>query len=694
MPRTLAALALCALTVLVYSSSFHGDFVLDSKALVLDDPRVHAVSPGNIGQILRGPYLPASTDGPHYRPATTLSFLLNYAVLRNQRDPFGYHLVNTALHVGNVLLLYAVTLHLVRRSNPKSGTGAIWLSAGVSALWAIHPLATEAVTNIGGRANLLAAAGVLAALYAHVRGADGDEGRRQAWLFAAVAAGTLAIFAKESGIIVIPVIVLYDLLARSTRQPDRNVGQVVSGKLPWLLLIPAALLLYQRWTLAAVPPPAESMLENPLAGAGLLNGRLTALAVMGRYLWLAFWPATLSNDYSYAQIPLASGTPQEWAAWLTVACAGVAAALLLFKGHRLAFFAASFAFVTFLPGANLLFTAPAIMAEHYFYLPLAGMAACIALAVQAWRPKLMQATAPAVAVFLVLAIGISALAARTRARNEDWRDDVALWTSAVRAASNSFKTHLNLADALNQLGPERRDLARIAAETDRAIDILGSAPDVSRVVTVYRRAVGFHIELGDRLAKGPGADRAEAERMYRRAAALTERYVTILRGGAAAAGSQPATKDGDSTGVAEGYKRLAGIYLRLRDTEGTLDAARRARELAPFDAMGYRLAAVALTTVKRLDEAAVLLLTGFLVTGDGELRQASVDLYASDPGPKNCALKKGREGIILDSNCPLVREHMCAASAQAAAIQRDNGRAELAEELHGAALKSYGCQIR
>ena len=64
-----------------------------------------------------------------------------------------------------------------------SGGAAIWLSAcAVAAFWAVHPLATEAVTNIAGRADLLAGSGCFSALYAHVRG-----GRRQE------AAGTLAL---------------------------------------------------------------------------------------------------------------------------------------------------------------------------------------------------------------------------------------------------------------------------------------------------------------------------------------------------------------------------------------------------------------------------------------------------------------------------------------------------------------------
>ncbi len=57
---------------------------------------------------------------------------------------------------------------------------------------------------------------------------------------------------------------------------------------------------------------------TPSSGAGFWIGRLTAIKVIARYLWLTFWPANLSNDYSYSQIPLARGSVQDWIAWMVV----------------------------------------------------------------------------------------------------------------------------------------------------------------------------------------------------------------------------------------------------------------------------------------------------------------------------------------------------------------------------------------
>src|SRR5262245_15114089 len=157
------ALALCVLTLLVYSNSFSAAFVGDSEVLVLEDPRLRAATSANINSIFQRSYWWPYTDSNLYRPLTTLSYLVNYSILGNQDRPVGYHVVNILLHMLNVLLLFGISNRLV---------GGIWISFFIAAIWAAHPLATEAVTQIVGRADLLAAAGTLGALYAHMQASE------------------------------------------------------------------------------------------------------------------------------------------------------------------------------------------------------------------------------------------------------------------------------------------------------------------------------------------------------------------------------------------------------------------------------------------------------------------------------------------------------------------------------------------
>ena len=145
----LAALALCVLTLLAYSNSFGGGLVLDNKVLLLD-PRIREATPQNIALIFQHTYWWPTGEAGLYRPFTTLSYLFNYAILGEGEQLFGYHAINLILHLGNVLLAYALALRLVRR---------FWPAVFIAAVWAVHPASTESVTNIVGRADLLAGDG-------------------------------------------------------------------------------------------------------------------------------------------------------------------------------------------------------------------------------------------------------------------------------------------------------------------------------------------------------------------------------------------------------------------------------------------------------------------------------------------------------------------------------------------------------
>ena len=61
--------------------------VLDNKVLLLEDPRVRAATPENISLILHKSYWWPYIESALYRPVTTFSYLFNYAVLGNGREP-------------------------------------------------------------------------------------------------------------------------------------------------------------------------------------------------------------------------------------------------------------------------------------------------------------------------------------------------------------------------------------------------------------------------------------------------------------------------------------------------------------------------------------------------------------------------------------------------------------------------------
>ncbi|HTX36433.1 MAG TPA: tetratricopeptide repeat protein, partial [Bryobacteraceae bacterium] len=462
-------LVIWSLLWIAYSNSFQAGLVFDSSAVIGQDPRIRQATPANISSILTGGYLYGSTIAGLYRPFTTLSYLLNYGVFGNGPRPPAYHWGNLALHAVNVTLVYALGVTVLGETAPA------W---ALAALWGLHPLLTESVTNIVGRADLLAAFGVLAGLLCYVRSASAAGRRRLAWLAGMAAAQAIGLFSKESAVVLPGLMLVYDLTWIDRTTWRRRAPAYAALALPFAAFF---YLRAQAHLHMAVP-----FTDNPLADAGFWTARLTAFKVIGKFLWLFLWPARLSADYSYNAVPLFGWRPWTWEdakALIGLAvCLGAAlvAVILAVRGRRAqkpALFFLVFFFVAISPTSNLIVFVGSIMAERFLYLPSVGLAGCVVAAVYyaLGRQTPLRRPPTARVAGAALCLVCLAFAARTYARNQDWKDELSLWTSAVTVSPASAKAHYNLANTLEIL-PGR--LPEAIAEYRAALRIDPNPADV------------------------------------------------------------------------------------------------------------------------------------------------------------------------------------------------------------------------
>jgi hypothetical protein len=645
----IALSGLALLVFLAYSNSFGAGFVFDNRVLLLEDTRLRAVTASNLNLIVNKPYWWPFIETPLYRPATTFSYLLNYSVLGSADRPLGYHVVNWVLHLANVWLVFGLAIRIGRR---------IWPAILLAALWAVHPLGTEAVTNIVGRADLLAAFGVLASFYTYLAAGETRGTGRWVWMALSMMAMTGAVFSKESAIAGLGVIVLYDVF--SGQRPFRVAE---SGRRWAILALPVVAFLYQRSVVLAGSRVEIPYVDNPIAGAGLWAGRITAISVMGRYLALLLWPAHLSADYSFSQIPLVSGNLTDGLAWIALAAITVAA-LVRVKENRLVSFCLGAAMLTFLPAANLLFTTGTVMAERLMYLPSAFLLAAIVTALYSLEVTIpFRRLAPAVLGLAVVVCGV-----RTFARNADWHDDVSLWTATIATAPASFKSHDSLAEALYEADPSHGNLERVIEEKENSLAILQELPEPLVPLTPYRTGASYNLERGDWLQLHNGTP-TEVAKAYQRAADLGERYLALAR-----LHQIPATE------VSEAQLLVSNAYRHLGQTQRSLEVAQHGAAGQPFNPAAYRDLTAALLSVNRSDDAAVELMTGFMVTGDEELRRALIALYQTGLDATGCATTVDAGRTSLNVSCEIVRRHLCQAAGRAAKLQTDHGHPALAAQ--------------
>ena len=659
-PRhALLVAALWAAALAAYSNSFQAGLVFDSQRAILADTRIQAATAENARLIWTGDYYFGTGSGALYRPLTTFSFLWNYSILGDGPQAAGYHRVNFALHAANIALVYLLGCLIFAE---------VWPAFAMAALWALHPVLTESVTNVAGRADLLAAFGTLAGLLCYAHGFAAAGWRRAAWFAALAAAAAIGVFSKESGVVLVAAIAVYDLaFAPKTGWRARVAGYLAAA-------LPVAVFLSMRSrALAGVSSLVVSFCDNPLLGAGFWTARLTAVKVLGEYLRVLLWPSRLSADYSYNQVPLFGWRLSTWedaktilalAVWVAIA----AAALAALRRARPLFFFVAFFLAAILPVSNLVMPIGSILAERFLYLPSIGFAGCLV-----WAARAAHHRAPA-GWPVALALVSLALGARTYARNFDWRDERSLWSSAVRAAPGSYKTHQNMALVL--LAQAQPDFAAATREVEESLAILDPLPDTRSVPSVYATAGLCYRTRGDLskalavLLRGRNIDRA-----WNAAVELRNR----LDG-----------KSISAVGTPPLYLDLGRVYRDLGQPENALEAFREGRSIDPQPAFFEEISRT-YSGMGQPEQAAISLLEGLAVDSSQTGLLSQVAQLYQETEPQSCALDRGAAGVSLNLNCPLVHRELCTASHNVAEMFTAMGDPASASAAAQKAVRSWGC---
>jgi Tfp pilus assembly protein PilF len=303
-------------------------------------------------------------------------------------------------------------------------------------LFAVHPIHTEAVAWAVGRAEPLAAGFLFAGWILHLRDRP----------IASLACFAMAILSKESAVAFFPLVLLGDYAIGKWKPRLRYA--LAAGL--------AVLYLGLLWKVQCgrFGPAEIPMTDNPLAHLPAGWRILNALRVAWKYVALQIYPAVLSCDYSFNQIPIYRDWRHTLPAALVAAAAAGAWILAVWKRQAGWAVAGGIYFAGFAATANILVPTGTIMGERLAYLPSAGFCLMLALGWNWLRRK------KEIAAWGLLAMIIFAMSVRTVVRNRDWKDTFALYSSAVRAVPNDAKMHSNLAGqyfARNQLDSAARE---------------------------------------------------------------------------------------------------------------------------------------------------------------------------------------------------------------------------------------------
>lgn len=488
-PNTVLYLSVVTLAVAASASSLGNGFALDDLALVADNPRVHSLHAW--WRLFALPYWPPQFGASLYRPVVTLAFALQWAV--HGGAPWVFHLTSVVLYAGTSALVLALFLLVLPRT-------PAFIAA---AFFAVHPVHVEAVGNVVGQSELLAALAMLAASVIYLRA------RRSGALTAGVTCGIALLFAiaclaKEHALLLPAILVALETFAVERdaessgeihREPVAGFGRVrsVARELaPTYLALAVVAAAYVSVRITVL----NSLLgEQPLVP---MHGwtRLWALLVVAPH-WarLLFWPAHLSAEYSPQHIRIPEAPGLGIVPGIAIVVAAVLVFIALGRGGRRTSttalagrLALAWMAVALLPVSNL-FSA-LVIAERTLFLPSVGamlalgaVAAGVLDALERRRRSVPGRLLVTVAASLVIVAGTL----RSSARQRVWRDDATLFAQMVEDAPLSYRAQFFYGQLLFDRGQRAEGERRVLL----AIRLNPTPSDVSPLnylATVYRDA--------------------------------------------------------------------------------------------------------------------------------------------------------------------------------------------------------------
>jgi tetratricopeptide (TPR) repeat protein len=508
----------------------------------------------------------------HWHPLTWLSHMSDCQVFGLWAG--GHHLTNVALHAMATVLLFLVL---------RSMTGALWRSAFVAAVFAIHPLRSESVAWIAERKDVLSGVFFMLTLWAYVHYVRQPSCSHYAAVAILFSLGLLS----KNMLVTLPfVLLLLDYWPLARFQNPRQFLSLAREKIPLLLLSAGS----------CVVTASASEKISALDRQPFLECVANALVSYFIYLRQMVYPAGLAVPYPFAH----NGTPIWKVCWAVVVLAGVTAGIVACRKKRPFLLVGWLWFVGMLvPVIGIVQISYYSHADRYTYLPGIGLAMAATWGVAdlsaGWRHRW------AVLGGLIMAV-IGALAVCAHIQTSYWKDGESLWTHTLACTTGNLLARVQLGEfRMDEAIVQYRKALEFAPEDVKTLNNLGNAlakkgADDEALVQ-FKKALkiqpGFadtHLNLGNHYMRSKPA---EAIAEYRKALELSPNNADILNN----LGKALAATGADDEAIAEYKKALeiepnyATVHYNLGNRllkQGKLDEAaahfRKAVEINPDDA--------------------------------------------------------------------------------------------------------------
>ena len=388
------------------------------------------------------------------RPVLYATFLIDRTLYGE--SPVGYHLLNLLLHLGSGLLLYRILTRVVTQD-------ALSIPFWASLLFLVHPIQTETVTYISGRASGLMSFSYLLGLFFYIKASEVQNISvpYRLYLSGAIASFVLSLGSKETAMTFPIVLFLWDTVIH--RLSGRSLcTSILSRHLPfWIVLLLAGVWAWSH-------PRYFALMHFSFNSRPLWDNVLSQVHVASYSIQLFFSPWDQNFDHDLPEFH----SIVQWPLPLDLLLLGGLAATALVTVRRLPLqsFGIVWFFIQWLPTAVI--PRADLLSERNLYLASIGfILATVVFSVRLteWLRevspvhRIVRSASYALAVVIVIALSVF-----TYQRNMLYRDQLSLWSDTVAKSPQKARPHNNLGHAYALQGDWDRaiDEFRIAAQLD------------------------------------------------------------------------------------------------------------------------------------------------------------------------------------------------------------------------------------
>jgi tetratricopeptide (TPR) repeat protein len=555
--------------IVFWQTIYYGFVDFDDDVYVFNNPVVSA------GLTLKGMvWAFTHVESSNWHPLTWISHMLDCQLYG--LNPGGHHLTNVSLHMVTAVLLFLVLRQM---------TGALWRSAFVAMVFAVHPLHAESVAWIAERKDVLSGLFFMLTIGAYVRYARLPwSGMRYTLVLALFGLGLMC----KPMLVTLPFLLLLLDFWPLNRWQSRGAGQptfrLAGREIPKRLILEKIPFLGLAFASCAVTLFAQQEAIASLPLSLRVDNALVSYIV---YLAEMLYPARLAVFYPHPVDGLASWKIILSLVLLVAITGGAVAA----SRNRPWLLTGWFWYLGMLiPVIGILQVGAQAHADRYTYLPQIGLYILLTWMVAdlcaAWRHgrKLIGVLASAVLVALIMCARIQA---------SYWKDSESLWTHALACAPDNLTARINLGNALLQQGKVDAAMKnfqialQLAPESAEASYNLGNAlllkgePEAAAIcfekaLEIRPNYVEAHINLGNACFQQGNVN--EAISHFRRALEL-------------------------KTGDAKVYYDLGNALSKNGETDKAIICFQQALHLNPDDAEALNNLGIALLQKDKVDEA-------------------------------------------------------------------------------------------